>query len=117
MILYHGSYLEKEGIVSRYEFDVNQEMELKTLRFLSYSEEWLDFILHCRSGQDKTDYDLVLGGVANDKVFNTVELFFDGLIDKAEAINRLRYEKPNMQICFRTEKALSFLHFEGSERV
>ena len=57
----------------------------------------------------------VLGGVANDKVFNTVELFFDGLIDKTEAINRLRYEKPNLQICFRTEKALSLLHFEGSE--
>ena len=25
------------------------------------------------------------------------------------------YEKPNQQICFRTEKALSLLHFEGSE--
>ena len=32
-----------------------------------------------------------------------------------EAINRLRYEKPNLQICFHTEKALSLLHFEGSE--
>ena len=53
----------------------------------------------------------------NDKVFNTVELFFDGLIDKKEAIERLRYEKPNLQICFRTEKALEFLHFEGSEMV
>ena len=28
---------------------------------------------------------------------------------------RLCYEKPNLQICFRTEKALSLLHFEGSE--
>ena len=46
---------------------------------------------------------------------NAVEMFFDGLIDKMEAINRLRYEKPNLQICFRTEKALSLLHFEGSE--
>ena len=44
-----------------------------------------------------------------------MELFFDGLIDKTEAITRLRYEKPNMQMCFRTEKALSLLHFEGSE--
>ena len=48
--------------------------------------------MNCRSGKDSTDYDLVVGGVANDKVFNTVELFFDGLIDKKEAINRLRYE-------------------------
>ena len=30
---------------------------------------------------------------------------------KKEAINRLRYEKPNMQICFRTEDALKKLHF------
>ena len=107
----------KNGIISWYAYDERREDELKTLKFDSYSEEWLDFILNCRSGKDSTDYDLVVGGVANDKVFNTVELFFDGLIDKAEAINRLRYEKPNLQICFRTEKALSLLHFEGSERL
>lgn len=107
----------KEGIISRYKYDESREDELKTLKFDSYSEGWLDFILICRSGKDMTDYDIVLGGVANDKVFNTVELFFDGLIDKAEAIKRLRYEKPNVQICFRTERALSLLHFEGSEIV
>lgn len=103
----------KDGIISRYEYDESREAELKTLKFDSYSGEWLDFILNCRSGKDLTDYDLVVGGVANDKVFNTVELFFDGLIDKTEAISRLRYEKPNLQICFRTEKALSLLRFEG----
>ena len=95
----------------------NRETELKTLKFDSYSGEWLDFILNCRSGRDTTDFDLVVGGVANDKVFNTVELFFNGLIDKSEAIKRLRYDKPNLQICFRTEKALGLLHFEGSEMV
>lgn len=107
----------KDGIISCYEYDENREIGLKTLKFNSYSEEWLDFILNCRRGNDQTEYDLVTGGVANDKVFNTVELFFDGLIDKIEAINRLRYEKPNQQICFRTEKALSLLHFEGSESI
>ena len=70
-----------------------------------------------QKGNDATDYDIVIGGAANDKVFNTVELFFEGLINKAEAISRLRYEKPNLQICFRTEKALELLHFEGSELV
>lgn len=105
----------KAGVISQYNFEENRESELKILRFDSYSEEWLDFILNCRTGKDSTDYDLVVGGIANDKVFNTVELFFDGLINKTEAINRLRYEKPNLQICFRTDKALSLLHFEGSE--
>ena len=107
----------KDGIISRYAFDESREAELKTLKFDSYSEDWLDFILNCRSGKDATDYDLVAGGVANDKVFNTVELFLDGLIDKTEAINRLRYDKPNRQICFRTKTALKLLRFEGSEMV
>lgn len=90
----------KTGVITRFSFDDSWESGLKTLKFDSYSENWLDFILNCRSGKDTTDYDLVVGGVANDKVFNTVELFFDGLIDKTEAISRLRYEKPNLQICF-----------------
>lgn len=47
-----------------------------------------------QKGNDATDYDIVIGGAANDKVFNTVELYFDNLIDKKEAIRRLRYEKP-----------------------
>lgn len=107
----------KDGVVSRYRFEDGREAQLKVLKFDAYTEEWLDFILSCRTGKDTTDVDLVVGGVANDRVFNTVELFFDGLIDKTEAIRRLRYEKPNLQLCFRTEKALALLAFEGSERV
>mgnify|MGYP003296358873 CR=1 FL=1 len=61
---------------------------------------------------------IVIGGVANDKVFNTVELFFDGLIDQEEAIKRLRYEKPNLQIAFRSQSTIDqYLHFEGSEQL
>lgn len=107
----------KDGVVSRYRFEDGREAQLKVLKFDAYTEKWLDFILSCRTGKDTTDFDLVVGGVANDRVFNTVELFFDGLIDKTEAIRRLRYEKPNLQLCFRTEKALTLLAFEGSERV
>jgi hypothetical protein len=104
------------AVVSVYKFDETAYTECKVLRFDAYTEEWLDFILKCRRGEDVSDYDIVLGGVANDKVFNTVELFFDGLIDKSEAIKRLRYEKPNFQIAFRSQKVIDkYLHFEGSE--
>jgi len=107
----------KNGVVSRYEFDDNAFEKLKVLNFDTYSEEWLDFILVCRQGKDNTDYDIVIGGVADDKVFNTVELYFDNLIDKEEAIKRLKYEKPNLQVCLRTQKAIDYLRFEGSENV
>lgn len=108
----------KEGIVSRYILDEEALRELKVLEFDSYSEEWLDFVISCRRGKDRSDYDIVVGGVANDRVFNTIELFFDDLIDKKEAIRRLCYEKPNLQICLRTQLAIErYLFFEGSDQV
>lgn len=107
----------KPGIISLYTLEEEALNALKVRRFEAYSEEWLDFILDCRRGNDVYDYDVVIGGVANDRVFNTVELYFDHLIDKEEAIRRLRFEKPNLQVCFRTEEALSYLRFERSEEV
>lgn len=108
----------KAAVVSVY--DLNEQMldECSVLRFDSYSEEWLDFILKCRRGEDESDYEIVMGGIANDRVFNTVELFMNGLIDKKEALKRLRYEKPNYQIAFRTQSIISrCLRFERSEQV
>ena len=107
----------KTGVVSEYSFDDSSLSDVRVLTFESYSEEWLDFILQCRTCKDATDYDIVIGGVANDRVFNTVELYFDGLIDKVEAIKRLMYEETNLQITFRTEVALSKLVFERSVEV
>lgn len=63
---------DKDGIVSRYHFDESALDVLKVLRFSAYSEDRLDFILTCRSG--KGTYDIVEGGVANDKVFHMVEI-------------------------------------------
>ncbi len=108
----------KDAIISKYYYDEDKAEQLKILNFESYSEAWLDFIMNCRREQDNTDFDIVIGGVANDKVFNTVELYYDNLIDKKEAISRLRYEKPNLQICFRTQRAIdACLHFEGSDKL
>ena len=54
--------------------------------------------------------------VANDKVFDTIQLYLDGLIDKQESIKRLRYDRPNMQYCFRSQAVIDeFLEFVSSE--
>jgi hypothetical protein len=105
------------AVVSRYEFDESAAANLKVLRFESYSEAWLDFIVRCRALQDDSVWDIVSGGVANDKVFDTLEAFFDGFATKAQTIDRLRMETPNMQLCFRTVAALQLLRFVGSERI
>lgn len=97
---------DKDAFVSSYNFDNNVLNELSVLKFDSYSEEWLNFIFNARSGNNTSSFDVVIGGVANDKVYNTLELFFDDLITKSEALGRLKYEKLNNQICFRSQKAI-----------
>lgn len=108
----------KPGIVSEYNFDERAYKECPSIQFESYSEEWLDFVFSCRRGQDDSDYELISGGVANDRVFDTAELYFDRIISKADAIGRLAYEKPNFQICLRTDRVIErYLHFERSYTV
>lgn len=105
------------AVVSRYEFDESCTENLKMLCFDSYSELWLDFIVRCRDLKDDSNWDIVAGGVANDKVFDTIEAFFDGFASKEQTIAKLRMEEPNMQFCFRTEAALKMLRFIGSESI
>ena len=105
------------AVVSRYAFDENAAAKLKVLRFDEYSDAWLDFIVECRGEKDRTDWDIVIGGVANDKVFDTLEAFFDGFATREQTIAKLRYEKPNLQVCFRTAASLATLKYIGSENV
>ena len=108
----HGS-----GIVSVYEISEDElRKNASVLEFDTYSEEWLDFIVKCRQGLTTVNFDLVIGGIANDDVFNTLTLFFRGFIDKTEAIKRLRYEKPNIQYCFKIQTVMDrYLVYKGSE--
>jgi len=109
---------DKAAIVSCYDLDANAFKGYSVKEFSGYTEEWLDFIVDCRSLKDESNYDVVIGGVADDRVFNTVELYLDGLVDKIEAIKRLKYEKPNMQICIRNQEIIDkYMKFEGSEKL
>lgn len=109
--------LGKKGIISIYNFDgIDIQRKYRYKKFPEYNEEWLDFVLASRDGsKDYLNYDIIEGGIANDKVFNTVELYFTGLIDKSKALQRLKFEQPNNQICFINQQVLdTVLKFESS---
>lgn len=108
--------LGKKSFVNVYDFENNAiETKCKYKKFPEYNEEWLDFILSCRTGnKDYLQYDIVEGGIANDKVFNTVELYLSNLIDKNTTLQRLKYEKPNNQICFINQSLMEKVLFFSS---
>lgn len=47
------------------------------------TEEWLDFIVACRSGQPH-DYDIVIGAMADDQIYNYVSDYIDGTITREQ---------------------------------
>lgn len=102
--------LDMEGILNS---------SFRYLRFSSYDFEWLEFVVANRRGEQLWQtYDLVEGGIANDRVFNIIELYAAGLTPREEALARLRYEKPNNQLCLICQELIDrYLHFITAEEV
>lgn len=94
-------------------------LEGKHKIFTSYNAEWLDFIVANRRGENlASEYDYIEGGIANDRVIDTVNLYIQGLIDSATALQQLAFYKPNNQICLINQSLTDkYLHYYGSERI
>ncbi len=73
------------------------------LKFMRWA---LNFISECRAGRDLFDYDIVIGGVADDKVIRTLDRYFQEEITADQALGLLKYEKPNLQYCIRNQYML-----------
>ena len=97
-----------KSVISVYEFDYeNAIKDCAYLNFEFYDEAWLDFVVESRSGlKPWSSYDIVEGGVANDRVIDTVELYTIGILDKASALGRLSEHQPNHQICILNQEIL-----------
>ena len=103
---------ETKAILNIYEFDETAYDKLKTLHFPEASIDWLDMIIACRSNTDFLHgYDIVTGKIANDNVGETVQYVLNNVMRKEDALERLKFEKINSQICFCTDKALTFIEF------
>lgn len=111
---------EKEGtpMVNIYEFDIDTvKSRYKYLLFDEYNEEWLNFIVRNRNGEKRWEnYDVIEGGIANDRVILTINMYMMGLMSADVALHRLAQHKPNNQICILNQeivdKYLTFKKFE-----
>ena len=76
--------------------------------FSQYNREWLDFIVACRNLQKIwMNYDYIEGGVADDRVIDTINLYIQGFISEERALENLFYLKPNNQICINNQEILN----------
>lgn len=108
------------AMLNRYRLDKDTILkEAKCKVFKAYDEEWLKFIVGNRSGENLAkEYDYVEGGVANDRVVDTVNLYLVGLIDLSLALRELSRHQPNNQMCILNQDLIDkYLIYDGTEEL
>lgn len=107
---------QQDAWLNSYEFEFDS-LEWKILEFDSYDKDWLKFVSNCRAGNDNSDYDLIIGGIANDKVIQTLDRYFEGELSEDDTLGLLKYERPNIQYCIRSQKMLDdcLKHIESKQ--
>ena len=115
-----GNNRRAKPVLNRY--FLNREAfvaEGKSLVFQAYDEEWFDFIVASRLEQNPSaGYDYIEGGVANDRVVDSINFYLQGLITREIALRRLAEHQPNNQICLLNQQLTDkYLIFDGTEEL
>ena len=115
-----GLRMVETPMLNIYELDMDLvRSKFRVLKFEDYNKEWLDFIVASRSGKTPwVDFDMVEGGVANDRVIDTIEAYMIGNITQEMALGELAKHRPNNQLCLINQTLIAeCLHFVSVESV
>ena len=103
---------EGDPVINYYTYERNDKLSI--LKFDSMTDEWLDFIARCRSGETHR-YDIVEGPMANDTVWNYVNDFLSGRISRRQFWALAEFRYPTHKMSFHTLAALDCLTYDRSE--
>lgn len=107
------------GYVNEYAIDIDSLASTLNIKsFDSPDDEWLDFVMNNRQDPDfEHDFDIVIGPVADDRVYTAFALFEGGTISREGLIAELRTYRLVDQFLFHTNKALAYLNFVDAKRI
>ena len=96
--------------INIYEYIENSNLDV--LNFETATKEWLNFVFENRQSHTLIHkYDIVIGPVANDNLYQVLINYENGVYDVDEAIKRLKTYVLSNQISFHTEKSLESLKY------
>lgn len=99
--------------INTYELDTTN---LKIKEF-KRDKEWFSYIFDNRNNhEDKlNDYDVIIGPIANDTIYNTWGILTSGLVNKDKALEVLQAGNEYYQVTIKTTKAANSLKFISAE--
>lgn len=96
--------------VNIYEYTENEDLNI--LNFESATEEWLKFVFKNRQSNELVhQYDIVIGPVADDNLYQVLVSYENGVYDMEETIKRLKTYALSNQISFHTLKSLECIKY------
>ena len=101
-------------------YDMSDDHEgFRTLNFAEDMDSWNDFVCACRDGETGyLEYDIIIGKVANDKVYRVVDMYRRGIWDKQRALSEMKVYETYDQIAFVSQDAIDrCLYFKESFEV
>ena len=113
---------QAENLAEKFNTSIVNVYEVKDIDLLNikifedYSDEWLEFVVNCRSGNIH-DYDVVIGPMADDTIYDYIEAYILGQMNKKKFFELMKFKYPTHQISFHTIKALDCINFIESYQV
>ncbi|MBR2258647.1 MAG: DUF3990 domain-containing protein [Blautia sp.] len=101
------------AVVNEYEL---KEDSLDIFRF-QRSVEWFEYIFHNRRREDRLKYDVIIGPIANDTIFDTMGIISSGFLSPEDALKLLLIGPEYTQAAVKSEQAARNLRWIGAEKI
>ncbi|EJO5348865.1 DUF3990 domain-containing protein [Clostridium botulinum] len=107
---------QAEKWASKFNTSVINVYELKDIKSLNikmfedYTDEWLEFVVGCRDGNTHK-YDVVIGPMADDTIYDYIEAYKHGQMNKQKFFELMKFKYPTNQISFHSIEALDHINF------
>ncbi len=101
-------------VLNTYNVNIAKMEKLTVKNFEEMTDEWLQFIVDSRNAKQH-NYDIVIGAMANDQIYNFIDDYISGNITKEMFWALAKFKYPTHQIAFCTKEALDCLDFIESE--
>lgn len=96
--------------INIYEYTENENLNI--LNFEEATEQWLKFVFKNRQSDELVhQYDIVIGPVADDNLYQVLVSYENGIYDIEETIKRLKTYLLSNQISFHTLKSLECIEY------
>ncbi len=124
-----GYYLTTDEIMSKkwasnkdnsYLYKYSLDIEGLNIYYFNLDEEWLEFVISNRKGifdNKYSNYDVLVGAIANDKMYSTISAYEEGFLTKKQTIRILNIGGFSEQFVIKNNDTLRKLKLVSKELI